>query len=70
MGVETFVFSYEGNLYGKEIEVGLLHYVRPERKMSGLEELKAQITKDKEFGRRYLAEHPWFLEENQQAFGA
>ncbi|HIQ75358.1 MAG TPA: bifunctional riboflavin kinase/FAD synthetase [Candidatus Cottocaccamicrobium excrementipullorum] len=70
VGVETFVFSYEGNLYGKEIEVGLLHYVRPERKMSGLEELKAQITKDKEFGRRYLAEHPWFLEENQQAFGA
>lgn len=55
IGVETFVYDYEGNLYGKEIEVGLLHFVRPERKMSGLEELKEQITRDKEFGRAFLA---------------
>lgn len=55
IGVETFVYDYDGNLYGKEIEVGLLHFVRPERKMSGLEELKEQITTDKEFGRAFLA---------------
>ncbi|MDO5350470.1 MAG: bifunctional riboflavin kinase/FAD synthetase [Lachnospiraceae bacterium] len=55
IGVETFVYDYDGNLYGKEIEVGLLHFVRPERKMSGLEELKEQITRDKEFGRAFLA---------------
>ncbi len=54
IGVETFVYDYEGDLYGKEIEVGLLHFVRPERKMSGLEELKEQITKDKDFGRAFL----------------
>lgn len=54
-GVETFVFDYEGDLYGQEIEVGLLHFIRPERKMNDLEELKAQITKDKDFGRRFLA---------------
>lgn len=55
IGAETFVFDYNGDLYGKEIEVGLLHYVRPERKMSGLEELKEQIRRDKDFGRMYLA---------------
>ena len=43
VGVETFVFDYHGDLYGKEIEVGLLHFIRPERKMSGMEELKGQI---------------------------
>ncbi len=57
-GVETFVFDYEGDLYGKEIEVGLLHFVRPERKMSGLEELKAQISRDREVGTAYFREHP------------
>lgn len=56
VGVETFIFDYEGDLYGREIEVGLLHYVRPERKMSGLEELKEQIGKDKDFGRVFLKE--------------
>ena len=55
----TFVFDYEGDLYGQEIEVGLLHFIRPERKMSGLEELKSQITKDKDFGRAFLAERGW-----------
>ncbi|MDO5416299.1 MAG: riboflavin biosynthesis protein RibF [Lachnospiraceae bacterium] len=55
IGVETFVFDYSGNLYGKEIEVGLLHFVRPERKMSGLDELKEQITRDKDFGKAFLA---------------
>lgn len=53
------MFDYDGDLYGQEIEVGLLHFIRPERKMSGLEELKAQITKDKDFGRAFLAERRW-----------
>ena len=61
VGVETFVFDYEGDLYGREIEVGLLHFVRPERKMSGLEELKEQISRDKEVGLTYLKEHPQLL---------
>lgn len=61
VGVETFVFDYEGDLYGREIEVGLLHFVRPERKMSGLEELKEQISRDKEEGLTYLKEHPQLL---------
>ena len=54
VGVETFVFDYAGDLYGKEIEVGLLHYIRPERKMSGMEELKEQISRDKDFAREFL----------------
>lgn len=59
VGVETFIFDYDGDLYGQEIEVGLLHFIRPERKMRGLEELKAQITRDKDFGRAFLAGREW-----------
>ena len=60
VGVETFVFDYAGDLYGKEIEVGLLHYIRPERKMSGMEELKEQISRDKDFAREFLeSSHGW-----------
>ena len=62
VGVETFIFDYEGDLYGREIEVGLLHYVRPERKMAGLEELKEQIARDKDFGRAFLAGKEGILE--------
>ena len=56
VGVETFVFDYHGDLYGKEIEVGLLHFIRPERKMSGMEELKGQIERDKEVARGFFAD--------------
>ncbi len=56
VGVETFVFDYSGDLYGKEIEVGLLHFLRPERKMSGMEELKEQISRDKDCAREYLSD--------------
>lgn len=54
VGVETFIFDYSGDLYGKEIEVGLLHFLRPERKMSGMEELKEQISRDKDSARKFL----------------
>lgn len=33
MGIETFVFDYHGDAYGKENEVALYEYVRPEKKI-------------------------------------
>src|SRR5688572_28249785 len=44
--IETYVFDYEGNLYGDVLRVRFLHRLRDERKFGGIEELKAQITKD------------------------
>ncbi len=57
VGVETFVFGIEENLYGKNIEVQLLNFVRPETRFQSMEELKEQIAKDKEYGLSYLDNH-------------
>lgn len=54
VGVETFIFKLDGDIYGKEIEIQLLTKVRPEYKFLNLEALKVQITEDKEFGKAYL----------------
>ena len=54
VGAETFIYGINEDIYGKTIEVQLLHFIRPERKFEGLEQLKAQIGKDREYGMRYL----------------
>ena len=46
--VEIHIINYEGNLYGKTIEVEFLKKIREEKKFNSLEELKAQINKDAE----------------------
>lgn len=54
VGVETFIMGLEENLYGKEIEVQLLNFERPEQKFASLEELKERIEKDKEYAAAYF----------------
>ena len=45
-GVETYLFDFDRDLYGKEIEVELLHFLRPELKFDSLEELKQKMQED------------------------
>lgn len=45
--LEAHLMGFSGKLYGKEIEVELLQFIRDEIKFDSLEELKAQIEKDK-----------------------
>ena len=45
---ETHILGYCGNLYGKKIEVRLQRYIRGEIKFSSLDELKNQLSKDKQ----------------------
>lgn len=54
VGVETFIYGLDQDLYGKNIEVQLLTFERPERKFSSLRELRDQIGRDKAFGEEYL----------------
>lgn len=54
VGVETFIMGLEENLYGKEIEVQLLNFERPEQKFASLKELKERIEKDKEYAAAYF----------------
>lgn len=44
--IETYVFDFDGDLYGDVLRVRFLHRIRDEKKFGGIEELKAQITMD------------------------
>ena len=52
--LEPYFFDFEGDLYGQEIEVALIDYVRPEAKFDTLEALKAQMAEDCEKARAIL----------------
>ena len=63
VGVETFVLGLEPgvDLYGKNVEVQLLDFERPEQRFEGLEELKARIELDKQYALEYFERHPEWL---------
>ena len=52
--VEAHLFDYEGDLYGRELDVSLHAYLRAERRFAGLEELRGQIALDALEARRIL----------------
>ena len=56
--LEPYFFDFSGNLYGQEIEVAFHHFLRPEAKFAGLDELVAQMEKDCETARTLLSARP------------
>ncbi len=44
--LEVYVFDFSGDLYGKEIEVFFIDFLRPEQKFDSLDALLAQIRRD------------------------
>ena len=46
VSAETFIKDYSDNCYGKEIEIFLLDFIRPEKKFDSIDDLKAAITED------------------------
>lgn len=44
--IEVHIIDWEGNLYGSEMRVKLMGFLRPEQKFHSLEELKQQIIRD------------------------
>ncbi|MGI8811468.1 MAG: bifunctional riboflavin kinase/FAD synthetase [Pyrinomonadaceae bacterium] len=44
--IESYLFDFDGDLYGDVLRVRFLHRLRDERKFNGVDELKAQIEKD------------------------
>lgn len=52
--LESHFFDFEGDLYGANLRVSLLHFIRPEQKFDGLDALKAQIGMDSDQAREML----------------
>ncbi len=49
--VEAYLIGFEGDLYGKVVDVSFLEKLRGEKRFSGIDELKAQIGRDVEEAR-------------------
>lgn len=56
ISVETHIFNFNQDIYGKPIKVNLLRYLRDEKKFSGPEELAKQIAADIEKAKQVLAD--------------
>jgi riboflavin kinase/FMN adenylyltransferase len=50
--IETYLFDFDGDLYGKHLSVELMAYLRPEMSFASVEDLKAQMAKDCEHARQ------------------
>lgn len=54
--IEVHFFDYDEDLYHQQIQVNILHWIREEHKFASLEELKAQLKKDKKTARILIKE--------------
>ncbi len=53
--LETFIFDYEGGLYGKHVEVALVDFLRPELKFDQIDDMVQQMKRDCEDAKASLA---------------
>ncbi len=56
--IEVHLFDYSGTLYGSTLHIEVVAFLRHERKMASLEELKRQLEKDKEQAKSLLSQKP------------
>lgn len=50
LSIETHIFNFDSNVYGKDVKVVFLQEMRKEIKFNSIEELKTQLVKDKNRG--------------------
>jgi len=55
--VETHLFGFEEDIYGKVVRVSFLKYLRPERRFADVDELQEQLQSDSESVREYFEKH-------------
>ena len=58
--METHLFDFDGDLYGKHLSVELIGYIRPEAKFADLPALIGQIGQDANAARAILAANPTY----------
>lgn len=52
--IETNIFGFNQNIYGKEVTVEFLHRIRDEKKFNNIDELYSQINADTDYARGYF----------------
>ncbi len=52
--IESFLFGYDGDAYGKTVRTELLEFRRPEQKFGSVEEMRACVNQDIAYGRGYF----------------
>lgn len=52
--VETFILDFSGDLYERRVRVEFYHFIRPEMKFDGVEQLQQHILHDAEVSRQYF----------------
>ena len=57
LSIEVNLFDFDDDIYGEDIALEFISFLRLEFKMCGLDELKCQLTKDRENAKRLLNEY-------------
>ena len=57
LSIEVNLFDFDGDVYGEEITLEFISFLRLEFKMCGLDELKHQLTLDRDNAKRLLKEY-------------
>ncbi|WP_414000360.1 bifunctional riboflavin kinase/FAD synthetase [Flavobacterium sp. W1B] len=57
LSIEIHYLDFNSELYGQELSVSILQYLRPEQKFDSIESLKTQLEKDKNKAIEYLKKH-------------
>lgn len=52
--LEAHLIDFDGDLYGQNLRVEFMHFLRSERRFSGIDEIAAQLKQDVELARRKL----------------
>lgn len=65
MKIETYIMDFSKDIYGKNISIEFLEYLRPDYKFNSPEELIAQMEKDKKTGRNLIEK---YRKEQETAF--
>ena len=46
LSVETHLFNFSGQIYGRDVKTEFLHFIRPEKRFTNANELREQIARD------------------------
>jgi riboflavin kinase/FMN adenylyltransferase len=56
--LETYIFDWDGDLYGRTIEVDLIAYIRAEARFDSIDALVERMREDEAEARRLLSPSP------------